>query len=101
MAYSKVVYDGDTLIDLTEDTVTAEALAAGATAHNAAGEEIIGVLPVYSVVPPEHGGTGADNGANGLANLLAAGYTVLSPYQVGTELPASAPEYSIFIKIST
>lgn len=42
MAVSKVVYNGNTLIDLTSDTVTADTLAAGVTAHGADGEEIVG-----------------------------------------------------------
>lgn len=41
---SKVVYDGETLIDLTEDTVTAGALQSGSTAHDASGNRIIGTM---------------------------------------------------------
>lgn len=40
---NKVVYGGDTLIDLTTDTVTPETLSRGVTAHNAAGMQIVGV----------------------------------------------------------
>ena len=42
MGYSKVIYGGKTLIDLTADTVTAEHLIAGYTAHGADGELITG-----------------------------------------------------------
>lgn len=42
MAISKVIYNGDTLIDLTGDTVTADKLAAGYTAHGKDGEKITG-----------------------------------------------------------
>lgn len=42
MAISKVVYGGNTLIDLTADTVTAEHLIKGYTAHGADGELITG-----------------------------------------------------------
>jgi hypothetical protein len=45
MAVNKVEAFGETLIDLTGDTVTPETLAQGATAHNAAGESITGVMP--------------------------------------------------------
>ena len=41
MAISKVVYDGNTLIDLTSDSVNASNLSKGTTAHNAAGEQIV------------------------------------------------------------
>ena len=42
MGVSKVVYGNQALIDLTADTVTAEALASGVTAHGADGELITG-----------------------------------------------------------
>lgn len=54
MAVNKVIYDGRTLIDLTGDTVTPETLAEGVTAHNAAGEPIIGTMAA--------GGGGGDSG---------------------------------------
>lgn len=42
MAISKVIYGGDTLIDLTADTITADKLKKGYTAHGADGEVING-----------------------------------------------------------
>lgn len=42
MGYSKVIYGGQTLIDLTGDTVTEDALLVGATAHGMDGELIEG-----------------------------------------------------------
>lgn len=42
MAISKVVYGGNTLIDLTADTVTADKILDGYTAHAANGEPITG-----------------------------------------------------------
>lgn len=42
MAISKVVYGGETLIDLTPDTITADKLLKGITAHGADGEAITG-----------------------------------------------------------
>ena len=42
MGYNKVVYGGKTLIDLTGDSVTPEKLLAGETAHDKAGEPIVG-----------------------------------------------------------
>ena len=44
MAISKVVYDGNTLIDLTNDSVNASNLSKGTTAHNAVGEQIVGTF---------------------------------------------------------
>lgn len=44
MAISKVVYGTKILVDLTSDTVDAEHLAAGYTAHDSAGNLIVGTL---------------------------------------------------------
>lgn len=44
MANNKVVFAGETLMDVTTDTVTPEALAAGYTATNAAGQKIVGTM---------------------------------------------------------
>ena len=47
MAVNKVEVNGETKLDLAQDTVTPENLLSGATAHNAAGEQISGaVAPV-------------------------------------------------------
>lgn len=42
MAINKVIYDNQTLVDLTADTVTADTLAAGVTAHDKSGASIVG-----------------------------------------------------------
>ena len=44
MAVNKVVLGEDTLIDLTADTVSADKLSKGITAHNMAGEPIVGTM---------------------------------------------------------
>lgn len=44
MAVNKVEINGEVKLDLTQDTVTPENLLSGATAHNAAGEEITGSM---------------------------------------------------------
>lgn len=49
MAVNKVIYDGETLVDLTEDTVTPETLAEGATAHAANGEQIVGTFHAVGI----------------------------------------------------
>lgn len=46
MGVSKVDFAGNTLVDLTGDSVTPETLLEGATAHNAAGEQIAGAVTV-------------------------------------------------------
>ena len=58
---NKVVYNGQTLIDLTGDTVTPQTLLSGYTAHDASGAVITGEAVQSSIVvsetTDEHGGT--------------------------------------------
>ena len=53
MAVSKVVYGGNTLIDLTGDTVAADKLLSGYTAHDAAGNAITGTASSGGGLPAE------------------------------------------------
>lgn len=48
MAVNKVVYGTTVLVDLTKDTVTADKLLKGATAHDATGEPITGTMEAGS-----------------------------------------------------
>lgn len=49
MAVNKVIYSGEMLLDLTSDTVTADTLLVGYTAHSASGSSITGTYD-----PSEH-----------------------------------------------
>ena len=49
-------------------------------------------------VPITKGGTGATDGATGLANLLSSGMTILSAYQYGNELPNPGNAGRLFFK---
>lgn len=49
MGISKVNFGGDTLIDLTNDSVDAASLLKSKTAHNAAGEQIVGEADVIAM----------------------------------------------------
>lgn len=69
MGVSKIDYYGETLLDLTADTVTADTLAQGVTAHNAAGEQITGTAATQD--PYE-----AINRTNAV-NIANTGYTTL------------------------
>ena len=53
MGVNKVIYDGDTLMDITDSTVTEETLMEGAVAYNAAGERIVGGLSPVLYTPQE------------------------------------------------
>lgn len=56
---------------------------------------------IGSVVPITSGGTEAADGATGLANLFAAGTTVLSSHQYGSSLPLDVSDGTLFFKKST
>ena len=66
-AVNKVVVDGVTKLDLTGDSVTPQTLLAGATAHNAAGEQIEGAVAVAPAsnttpsAPAAAGNVGSEN----------------------------------------
>lgn len=49
MAVNKIIYNGETLVDLTNDTVTADDLAAGVTATGADGKPLVGLLPKVTI----------------------------------------------------
>ena len=94
MAVNKVIYGGNTFVDLTGDTVTANDLAEGITATGANGDKVVGVMtkgeiatnseidnalnlagtgtiPSGGVVSIAQGGTGATTAAQARANLGA------------------------------
>lgn len=56
MAYNKVIYADQTLIDLTGDTVTEDTLVEGKVAHNAKGEQIVGTMKAPTVTDDGNGG---------------------------------------------
>lgn len=49
MAINKVIIGKEVKLDLTADTVSEDNLLAGATAHNAAGEPIVGAVVTVPV----------------------------------------------------
>lgn len=104
MAISKVIYGGTTLIDLTADTVTADKVLKGATAHGANGEPITGTC-TYDANTQDATATAAEiltgktaynkgskvtgtmknNGAvNGTISTKAGSYTVPQGYHDGS-----------------
>ena len=82
MAVNKVVLGDETLIDLSNDTVSVDNLLAGIIAHAANGEEIIGELDLGEYIKPEGNLTGAllrresDSGNHKL--IIPQGYYVAS-----------------------
>ena len=104
MAYNKIIYDGQTLIDLTADTVTADKILTGFTTHSSSGEEITGTC-TYDVTSTDATaqvaeilkgktayargskltGTMTNNGAvSGVISTKAGTYTVPQGYHDGS-----------------
>ena len=73
---NKVVYDGTTLIDLTSDTVAANKLLSGYTAHDASGAQITGTY---------------DGGSTGGITQDSNGYLVLDDEGGGSPTPTPTP----------
>ena len=65
MAKNKIIYGNETLIDLTDDTVSPENLLSGATAHDRSGEQIQGTVVIPTVndseITIQKNGTDVDN----------------------------------------
>lgn len=73
MAISKVVYGGNTLLDISEDNVTPNTLLYGATAHAANGEQIQGAVVTAEIDDTlSNTGEAADAKATGDALALKA-----------------------------
>lgn len=92
MGVSKVNFGGDTLIDLTNDSVDAASLLKGTTAHNAAGEQIVGTLDVkgtfYVTLTEEDGNrVTADKTPTEVYAAYAAGYAVYALVKLTTSVP--------------
>lgn len=93
MAISKIIYGGDTLIDLTHDTVTAENIDEGITAHSASGEELVGLRKVFDVLPIANGGTGATTVRGAANNFYETG--TWTPKLICTGTNAVNPTYTL------
>lgn len=75
MPVNKVIYGGSTLIDLSADTVTADKLLAGYTAHDKSGTQITG--------------TGTAGGGGGLPSPIVAGNTPVLGSWTGQKVSAT------------
>lgn len=79
--------NGENLIDLTSDTVTPETLVSGTTAHNRAGEKIVGVF-----TPNVNAGTATD-----ITGLLKGNGETVQAAVEGTDY---APPYSEYVTLT-
>ena len=114
MGISKVNFGGDTLIDLTNDSVTTGTLAKGATAHNAAGEQIVGTLDAkgtfyVTVTQADDNIVTADKTSTEVYAAHAAGYAVYAlvtskiggPFIVPLAFALSDPEDGVVLEFTS
>lgn len=88
MAISKVVYGTTTLVDLTSDTVDAAHLAKGYTAHDAAGNPVVGTLGEQQIRKNLLKGT--SDSFTDSSELAVATYDTTEPLVVGKTYTISA-----------
>ena len=86
MAVNKVVLGEDTLIDLTGDTVSADKLSKGITAHNMAGEPIVGTM--------EAGGGVPDNMVTTDTNQTITGTKTFSNIRLNSSITSGISDFS-------
>ena len=90
MPRSKIIYGDEVLIDLTGDTVTADTLLKGITAHDAAGNEIEGALDMTITTETETTMTGLLKGDEGTVEAARPGVDYATPSKgVTVTLPAA------------
>lgn len=98
MAVNKVTYGGETLIDLTGDTVTADTLAEGVTAHDASGAEIVGTMVQQSGVQMA---TGTFTGNGGTSYTVSGlNFKPTTVYVFAIEIPAEVTATSAYYMLS-
>lgn len=89
MAISKVVYGTTTLVDLTSDTVDAAHLSKGYTAHDAAGNQVVGTLGEQQQIR-KNLLKGTSDSFTDSSNMFVAVYDTTEPLVVGKTYTISA-----------
>lgn len=92
MGISKVNFGGDTLIDLTNDSVTADMLAKGATAHDAAGERVNGTFEPALIVT-------VTKNTNGTFSADKTNQEIYGAFQKGIYIEARRPDLEMVYKL--
>ena len=101
MAVNKVVYNGRTLVDLTEDTVSAENTLSGVIGHGADGKAFTGAIPKVAggvIMPGEEAQVAAKAGSYLLGDIVVAAASgrmtevVHTPSTISQEMSVSWPK---------
>jgi hypothetical protein len=92
MGISKVNFGGDTLIDLTNDSVTADMLVKGATAHDAAGEQVVGTFEPALIVT-------VTKNTDGIFSADKTNQEIYEAFQKGIYIEARRPDLEMVYKL--
>lgn len=92
MGVSKVNFGGDTLIDLTNDSVTADMLVKGATAHDAAGEQVVGTFEPALIVT-------VTKNTDGIFSADKTNQEIYEAFQKGIYIEARRPDLEMVYKL--
>lgn len=92
MGISKVNFGGDTLIDLTNDSVTADILVKGATAHDAAGEQVVGAFEPALIVT-------VTKNTDGIFSADKTNQEIYEAFQKGIYIEARRPDLEMVYKL--
>lgn len=102
MAVNKVEVGGEVKLDLTADTVTPETLLSGATAHNAAGEQITGTANKIATYTATIGTTWTEDSDTGVKTQTVAisGVTASQTAKVDHAYTGTttSPDYEGFVE---
>lgn len=102
MAVNKVEINGETKLDLTQDTVTPQTLLSGVTAHNAAGERIsgsMGSIKTYTATIgttwTEDSNTGVKTQSVAIPGVLASSTATVDHAYTGS---GTSDDYAAFVE---
>jgi hypothetical protein len=97
MAYNKITLNGETKIDLTQDTVTAEDVALGKIFHLNSGEQAVGTLEITSGGGSEEVITETFTSFSNAFNLIKEKFNNGKLFRVIATEKTYSPDFTVFL----